>query len=103
LVKLGAEPFIVSAMGSHGNGTEEGQREILDSYNITKENLGVDVITTVDVEKIGETSKAFNVYFDKAALQADLIVPINRVKLHTDFVGDLQSGLCKMLVIGLGN
>lgn len=103
LVKLGACPFIVSAMGSHGNGTENGQREVLESYGITKENLGVDVITTVDVIKLGETSKGFNVYFDKTAFEADMIVPINRVKLHTDFVGELQSGLCKMLVIGLGN
>ncbi|NLD15989.1 MAG: DUF2088 domain-containing protein [Tissierellia bacterium] len=103
LKKMGADPFIVSAMGSHGGGSEEGQKEVLDGYGITKENLGVDVITTVDVEKIGETSKGFSVYFDKVALGADLIIPINRIKLHTDFVGDLQSGLCKMLVIGLGN
>lgn len=99
----GGIPYIVSAMGSHGNGTEDGQREVLESYGITKEKLGVEVITTVDVNCLGETSTGKKVYFDKAAMEADVIIPINRVKLHTDFVGDLQSGLCKMLVIGLGN
>lgn len=99
----GASPFIVSAMGSHGNGTEEGQREVLESYGITEENLGIKVITTVDVNYLGMTPSGKKVYFDRAAMEADAIIPINRVKLHTDFVGDLQSGLCKMLVIGLGN
>lgn len=103
LKELGARPYIVSAMGSHGNGTEEGQREVLKSYGITEENLGVEILTTVDVVKLGETSKGFSVYFDREAYNADLVILINRVKLHTDFVGDLQSGLCKMLVIGLGN
>jgi len=101
--EIGGMPFIVSAMGSHGAGTEQGQRQILESYGITEENLGISILTTVDVEKIGKTSKGTDVYFDKAALGADLVIPINRVKLHTDFVGEIQSGLCKMLVIGLGN
>lgn len=100
---LGACPYIVSAMGSHGNGTESGQREVLKSYGITQENLGIEIVTTVDSVKISETTKGLNVYFDRSAYEADLVIPINRVKLHTDFVGDLQSGLCKMLVIGLGN
>lgn len=99
----GALPYIVSAMGSHGNGTEEGQREVLAGYGITEEALGVPVITSVDVQEIGKTASGKAVYFDRAALEADAIIPINRVKLHTDFVGPLQSGLCKMLVIGLGN
>lgn len=103
LKTLGACPYIVSAMGSHGGGTEEGQREVLKSYGITKENLGVEVVTTVDVVRLDQTSKGVSVYFDKSAYEADLVVPVNRVKLHTDFVGELQSGLCKMLVIGLGN
>lgn len=103
LKSRGAEPYIVSAMGSHGNGTEEGQREVLESYDITEEHLGVKVVTTVDVNRLGLTPSGKSVYFDKAAMEADAIIPINRVKLHTDFVGDLQSGLCKMMVIGLGN
>ena len=103
LKQQGAKPFIISAMGSHGGGNEEGQREVLAGYGITEEALGVPVITTVDVIKLGETNKKIPVYFDRAASEADLIIPINRIKLHTDFVGPLQSGLCKMLVIGLGN
>ncbi|MEG1576294.1 MAG: DUF362 domain-containing protein, partial [Clostridium sp.] len=79
------------------------QREVLTGYGITEEEMGVPIVTTVDVSLIGETSKGKKVYFDRAAMEADVIIPINRVKLHTDFVGDLQSGLCKMLVIGLGN
>lgn len=98
-----ASPYIVSAMGSHGGGTEEGQKEVLAGYGITEENLGVKVITTMDVECLGQTDSGRPVYFDKAALEADMIIPINRIKLHTDFVGPIQSGLCKMLVIGLGN
>ena len=103
LKDLGAEPFIVSAMGSHGGGTEEGQREVLSGYGITEEKLGVPVVTTVDTIHLGDCVNGRPVWFDRAAFEADLIVPINRVKLHTDFVGPLQSGLCKMLVIGLGN
>ena len=103
LKALGAKPFIVSAMGSHGGGTEEGQREVLTGYGITEENLGVPVVTTVDTVLLGHAANGRPIWFDRAAFEADLIVPINRVKLHTDFVGPLQSGLCKMLVIGLGH
>lgn len=101
--EMGADPFIVSAMGSHGGGTEEGQKKVLDGYGITEEYMKVPVITKVDVVSLGKTSKGFDVYFDKTAYEADVVVPINRIKLHTDFVADIQSGLCKMLVIGLGN
>lgn len=103
LKAMGAQPFIVSAMGSHGGGTEAGQREVLAGYGITEEALGVPVVTTVDTVQLGTCGNGRPVWFDRAAFEADLIVPINRVKLHTDFVGPLQSGLCKMLVIGLGN
>ena len=103
LKELGAEPFIVSAMGSHGGGNEEGQKEVLTGYGITEEFLGVPVVTSVDVVELGKTPSGKTVYFDRAASEADAIIPINRIKLHTDFVGDLQSGICKMLVIGLGN
>ena len=90
-------------IGSHGGGTEEGQREVLAGYGITEERLGVPVVTTVDTVYLGNCANGRPVWFDRAAYEADLIVPINRVKLHTDFVGPIQSGLCKMLVIGLGN
>ena len=103
LTELGAKPFIVSAMGSHGNGCEEGQREVLAGYGITEESLGVPVVTTVDCVELGTCRNGRKVWFDRAAFEADLIIPVNRIKLHTDFIGPLQSGLCKMLVIGLGN
>ena len=99
----GTNPFIVSAMGSHGEGTEQGQRAILASYGITEEALGVPVITKVETVELGRLPDGTHVYFDRAAYEADLIVPVNRVKLHTDFIGELQSGIAKMLVIGLGN
>jgi hypothetical protein len=101
--EAGGKPFIVAAMGSHGGGTPDGQREVLRSYGITEDRMGVRIETSVDVTHIGRTARGIDVYFDKTALGADLVVPINRVKLHTDFVADIQSGLCKMLVIGFGN
>lgn len=103
LKAMGAEPFVVSAMGSHGGGNEEGQREVLKGYGITGEILGVPVICRTDVTDIGKMSDGRSVYFDSTAFAADAVIPVNRIKLHTDFRGDLQSGLCKMLVIGLGN
>ncbi|MGE4276235.1 MAG: lactate racemase domain-containing protein [Lawsonibacter sp.] len=104
LKELGAEPFILGAMGSHGGGTLEGQLEVLHSYGITEEAMGVPVVTNNDVVLLGETSRGIQVYFDKICLEdVDMIVPINRVKLHTDFVDTIQSGMCKMLVIGLGH
>jgi hypothetical protein len=102
--KLGGEPFIIGAMGSHGGGTVEGQLAVLQNYGITEEAMGVPVITSNDVVHLGETSRGIQVYFDRICLeQADLIIPINRVKLHTDFSDNIQSGMCKMLVIGLGH
>ncbi len=103
LKECGAEPFIVSAMGSHGGGTTEGQKAILASYGITEDAMGVKVITDVTSIEIGSLADGQKVYFDKTAYDADLVIPINRIKLHTDFCGKVQSGLCKMLVIGLGN
>ena len=104
LLALGAEPYIVAAMGSHGGGTLEGQLEILHTYGITQEAMGIPVVANNDVELLGSTSRGIQVYFDKLCLeQADLVIPINRVKLHTDFVDTIQSGMCKMLVIGLGH
>ena len=103
LLALGAEPFIVAAMGSHGGGTLEGQLEILHTYGITQEAMGIPVIANNDVELLGSTSRGIQVYFDKLCLeQADLVIPINRVKTHTSFKGCVESGLCKKLVVGLG-
>lgn len=104
LKAMGAEPFILAAMGSHGGGTLEGQLEVLRAYGITEQAMGVPVIANNDVTHLGQTSRGIQVYFDKLCLEdVDMVIPINRVKLHTDFVDNIQSGMCKMLVIGLGH
>lgn len=99
---LDAEPFIVTAMGSHGGGTLEGQLKILESYGITEETMGTQICAEQSVVAIGVTKTSVPVVIDKNAYEADMIVVINRVKCHTDFSGEIESGLCKMLAIGLG-
>jgi hypothetical protein len=98
----GAKPFIVPAMGSHGGATPNGQESVLAEYGITREAMGVPFETSMEVRQIGKTSHGREVVFSEAALQSDGIVIINRVKPHTDFFGDLGSGLQKMLAIGFG-
>ena len=99
---IGAKPFIVSAMGSHGGANAQGQRELLGEYGISEENLGVTVKTDMDSVVIGKNSWNEPVYWDKNALAADAVVTISRIKPHTDFRGRFESGIAKMLVIGLG-
>jgi hypothetical protein len=102
LKKRKAKPFIVPAMGSHGGATSEGQRNILEGYGISEENLKIPVKSSMEVIEIGKSKEGLPIYFDKNAFLADGVVPINRVKVHTDFRGEIESGLLKMLVIGLG-
>ena len=102
LREAGACPFIVPAMGSHGGGTPEGQIAILAGYGITAETMGVPIEATMDVERLGVTSEGFDLCFSTVAWQADGVLLINRIKPHTDFRGDLGSGLMKMMVVGLG-
>ncbi|MDD6812266.1 MAG: lactate racemase domain-containing protein [Lachnospiraceae bacterium] len=105
LKNLGADPFIVPAMGSHGGGTAEGQAAILAGYGITEETMGVPVISSLEVDELGTVecaSGTVHVVIDHNANSADMIVPLGRVKPHTDFRGPIESGLCKMLTIGLG-
>jgi hypothetical protein len=102
LLELGARPFVVAAMGSHGGATSEGQRELLAEYGITEAALGVPVKTDMETARIGTNSWGEPVYWDKNALAADAVVTISRVKPHTDFRGRFESGVTKMLVIGLG-
>jgi hypothetical protein len=98
----GAEPFIVPAMGSHGGATPSGQQNILAGFGITPEATGVSFETSMDVDQIGTLGDSYPVVFSRAALRADAIVIINRIKPHTDFFGKLGSGIQKMLVIGFG-
>lgn len=102
LTHLGAKPFVVAAMGSHGGATPDGQRELLASYRIDEAHLGVPVVTDMDAVPVGTNSWGEPVWWDKNALAADGVVLVNRVKPHTDFRGRYESGLLKMLVIGLG-
>ena len=96
------KPFIVPAMGSHGGATAEGQRLVLEKLGINVSSLNVAIKTDMSVDLIGQLSNGTKIFFSKAALSADHIVVINRVKPHTKFQADIGSGLCKMLTIGLG-
>lgn len=102
LLAAGVRPFIVPAMGSHGGGTSEGQEEILKSYGITEETMGVPIHSSMETDVIGFTPEGIEVHFSKAAMEADYVVPVCRVKPHTDFSGPIESGICKMLAIGGG-
>ena len=103
LMALGAEPVIVPAMGSHGGSTPEGQVELLQSMGITEESVGARIISSMEVRKIGELEDGVEIFLSKTALDADGIFPVSRIKPHTDFKGEIESGLLKMLAIGLGN
>lgn len=100
--RCGAKPFIVPAMGSHGGATAEGQKKVLESYGINEHSVGAPIISSMEVIKIGILDNNVPVYFDKNASQADAIIPINRVKPHTDFHDEIESGIAKIMVIGLG-
>ena len=99
---IGAKPFIVPAMGSHGGATAEGQRSVLDHYGITEQTVGAPIKATMDVVEVGHTADGLPVFLDRNAAEADYVVPLNRIKAHTDFSGSIESGLMKMMVIGLG-
>lgn len=98
----GARPFVVGAMGSHGGGTPEGQLEVLHSLGFSEELLGCPILTSSTVLEVGKTPGGFTVYCDKNAWNADGVVVVNRVKLHTAFRGPNESGLLKMITVGLG-
>lgn len=102
LAAAGAKPFIVPAMGSHGGATAHGQTAVLAEYGVTPESMGVPVEATMDVRKVGEVFDGRDVVFSAAALDADAVVAVNRVKPHTDFRGAFGSGIQKMLAIGFG-
>ncbi len=102
LKDLGAKPFVVAAMGSHGGATADGQRSLLAHYQIDEQHLGVPVKTDMDVTQVGTNSWGEPVWWDRNALGADGVVTVSRIKPHTDFRGDFESGILKMLVIGLG-
>ena len=99
---LGAEPFVVPAMGSHGGATAEGQRNIVEGYGITEDYVGCPIRSSMETVIVCDAKEGFPVHFDKNAYGADHVVVCGRVKPHTTFVGDIESGLMKMMLIGLG-
>lgn len=97
------KPFILTAMGSHGGASSQGQRKILNSYGITEEKMGVEILSSMKTIHIGTIKDKIPIYFSQEALRLDGIIALNRIKLHTDFKSNiLESGISKMLVIGLG-
>ena len=100
---FGAEPFLVSAMGSHGGATPEGQIQVLHSLGVTEESVGAPIEASMEVEAVGSLPDGVEIYLSRVALKADGIFVVGRVKPHTDFKGDIESGLLKMMSIGLGN
>ena len=102
LKKKGAHPFIVPAMGSHGGATAKGQQEVIENFGITEEKMGVQIKASMETVCITQTPSGIPVHVDKNALSADYIIPMGRIKPHTDFKGRFESGLMKMMAIGLG-
>ena len=100
--RRGATPFVVPAMGSHGGATAEGQRQILAGYGVDEPAVGAPVHSSMDTVELGRLPDGTPVYFDRAASEADGIILINRIKPHTGFHGPIESGLVKMIAIGLG-
>jgi hypothetical protein len=100
--RAGGYPFIVPAMGSHGGATAEGQREVIKGYGIDEETMGCPVLSSMEVVQLGTIANGAPVYFDKNAYESDGIIVVNRVKPHTDFSAPNESGIVKMLAIGLG-
>jgi len=102
LKSLGAQPFIFPAMGSHGGATAEGQTALLAHYNVTEAFTGAPVLSSMEAVEIGKTGDGVPVYIDKNASQADWIIVVNRIKPHTKFKAPHESGLMKMMAIGMG-
>ena len=102
LKDAGAEPFVVPAMGSHGGATAEGQVEILRSLGVTEASVGAQIKSSMEVVELGETESGVPVFMDRIASEADGVVVVGRIKQHTDFRSEVESGLLKMASIGLG-
>ena len=102
LRQVGAEPFVIPAMGSHGGATAEGQRQVLADLGVTEEKVGASIVSSMEVVELGHLPQGVPICMDRHAYEADGTILINRIKPHTDFHGPIESGLAKMCVIGLG-
>jgi hypothetical protein len=98
----GVQPFLFPAMGSHGAATAEGQADVLAHYGIHEATMGCPVVSQLDVVSLGSTDEGIEAFMDRAAYESDGVMLIGRVKWHTDFAGKIESGLFKMMAIGLG-
>jgi Uncharacterized conserved protein (DUF2088). len=102
LKELGAKPFVIPAMGSHGGSSAEGQLAIINTYGVTEQYVGCPVVATMDVCEIGRLDDGRPIYINRLAKEADGIISLNRIKAHTAFHGNYESGVMKMMTIGLG-
>jgi len=100
--EMGGEPFVIPAMGSHGGATAEGQRELIQSYGITEEYVGAPIYSSMEVVELDSEGLEHRLFMDRYAHEAYGVIAVNRVKVHTDFHGPIESGVMKMCVIGLG-
>lgn len=100
--RYGGSPFVVPAMGSHGGATAEGQIEMLESLGVTEGTVGAPIHSSMVTVVVGTLPNGVKVFMDRNAYEADGVIPVNRVKPHTDFKGEIESGLAKICAIGLG-
>jgi hypothetical protein len=100
--ELGASPFLVPAMGSHGGANVEGQLEVLRTFGITAEFCECPILASMETVVVCQSPEGVDVHFDRHAFEADHVLVCGRIKAHTDFTGEIQSGLMKMMLIGLG-
>ena len=98
----GAQPFLFPAMGSHGSATAEGQAGVLAQFGMDERTIGVPVLSSLDVVPLGRTAEGIETFLDRHAWESDGVFLVGRVKWHTDFTGDIESGLFKMMAIGVG-
>src|ERR1700737_3119583 len=98
----GAHPFVFPAMGSHGAATAEGQADVLAHYGIIEATMGCPIISSLEVVSLGSTADGIEAFMDRNAYESDGVMLVGRVKWHTDFAGTIESGLFKMMAIGLG-
>jgi len=98
----GAKPFLFPAMGSHGAATAAGQTDVLAHYGIDESTMGAPILSSLEVVALGRTPEGIETYLDRNAWESDGVFLVGRVKWHTDFAGDIESGLIKMMAIGVG-
>src|ERR1051326_2064230 len=98
----GMHPFLFPAMGSHGAASAAGQADVLAHYGITESSMGCPLVSQLEVVSLGKTAEGIEAFMDKAAYESDGVMLVGRVKWHTDFAGKIESGLYKMMAIGLG-